>query len=162
MICTSWYGFLCYYHSWTYRFAWTSIIKKSSKQKDKWIESMNEEMSSLRKNKTWELVSKPKDQRVFGCKWKFKLKDSRPKQSNVKYKSRLVAKRFTQIRGCWLQWNLFSCCQTHIYQTIARFGHSVGSRIRTSWREDYFPSWWTRENHIYGSTWELYDSLQQK
>ena len=48
-------------------------------------------MDSLEKNKTWELVELPKDRKIVGCKWVFKLK----KGINGKverYKAILVAK----------------------------------------------------------------------
>ena len=35
---------------------------------------MKEEMDSLEKNKTWELIELPKDIKIVGCKWVFKLK----------------------------------------------------------------------------------------
>jgi hypothetical protein len=35
---------------------------------------MKEEMDSLERNKTWDLVELPKDTKFFGCKWVYKLK----------------------------------------------------------------------------------------
>ena len=35
---------------------------------------MKEEMDSLEKNKTWDLVELPKYRNTIGCKWVFKLK----------------------------------------------------------------------------------------
>ena len=40
----------------------------------KWKVAMKEEMYSLEKNKTWELVKLPKDRKTIGRKWVFKLK----------------------------------------------------------------------------------------
>ena len=54
---------------------------------------MKEELESLHKNQTWELVEKPVDQKIVGCKWIFKKKDG------IRFKARLVAKTFTQIQG---------------------------------------------------------------
>lgn len=42
------------------------------------ITAMQEEMSSLNNNQAWILVNKPKNQRVVGCKWIFKKKESFP------------------------------------------------------------------------------------
>ena len=42
----------------------------------KWKMEMKEEMDSLEKNETWNLVELPKDRKVVGCKWVFKLKKS--------------------------------------------------------------------------------------
>ncbi|KAG8480687.1 hypothetical protein CXB51_025275 [Gossypium anomalum] len=35
----------------------------------KWNQAMNEEMQSLHKNRTWELVTLPKGKKAIGCKW---------------------------------------------------------------------------------------------
>ncbi|CAM8878647.1 unnamed protein product [Rhodiola kirilowii] len=36
---------------------------------------MKEEMDSLMKNETWELVDRPKGQKLVGCKWIYKRKE---------------------------------------------------------------------------------------
>ena len=50
---------------------------------DKWKLAMKEEMDSLAKNKTWDLVELPESRKVVGCKWVYKLKkgadDTEPK-----------------------------------------------------------------------------------
>lgn len=38
----------------------------NSNEKDKWTAAMQEEMSSLLKNRTWDLVAKPQGQRIIG------------------------------------------------------------------------------------------------
>ena len=65
---------------------------------DKWKHAMKEEIDALIKNKTWDLVELPKNRRVVGCKWIYKLKKG---ADNVitKYKARLVAKGFSQEAG---------------------------------------------------------------
>lgn len=45
-----------------------------SRDKQKWIAAMDEELDSLIKNQTWELTSKPKTQRVIGYRWIFQKK----------------------------------------------------------------------------------------
>ncbi|KAK3022504.1 hypothetical protein RJ639_046781 [Escallonia herrerae] len=40
----------------------------------KWEVAMQEEITALMKNETWELVSKPKDCELVACKWVYKLK----------------------------------------------------------------------------------------
>ena len=35
---------------------------------------MRKEMSALEKNKTWEIVERPKGKNIFDCKWIFTLK----------------------------------------------------------------------------------------
>lgn len=59
---------------------------------------MNHEYDALIKNKTWDLVEKPKGVPVVDCKWVFKIK--RDEMGNIsKFKSRLVARGFTQRFG---------------------------------------------------------------
>ncbi|GJX81944.1 retrotransposon protein, putative, ty1-copia subclass [Tanacetum coccineum] len=41
----------------------------------KWKAATKEEMDSLRKNKTWELVDHPAGQKLVSCKWLFKIKE---------------------------------------------------------------------------------------
>nr|GEW46299.1 zinc finger, CCHC-type [Tanacetum cinerariifolium] len=41
----------------------------------KWKAAMEEEMDSLRKNKTWELVDHPAGKKLVSCKWLFKIKE---------------------------------------------------------------------------------------
>ncbi|CAM8877993.1 unnamed protein product [Rhodiola kirilowii] len=57
---------------------------------------MQDEMSSLDKNKTWEIVDKPQNARLVGCKWIFKRKEGIPGVEASRLKTRLVAKGFTQ------------------------------------------------------------------
>lgn len=45
-----------------------------SEKIEEWLGSMREEMSSLSKNQTWNLVSRPKDKSIVGCKWVYKMK----------------------------------------------------------------------------------------
>ena len=60
--------------------------------------AMKEEMDSLEKNETWNLVELPKDRKVVGCKWVFKLKKSVDDKIE-RYKARLVAKGYSQMEG---------------------------------------------------------------
>ena len=39
-----------------------------------WIKAMEEELSQIEKNDTWELVPRPKDKNVIGTKWVFRNK----------------------------------------------------------------------------------------
>ncbi|RVW53628.1 Retrovirus-related Pol polyprotein from transposon TNT 1-94 [Vitis vinifera] len=70
-----------------------------SKNSKKWLSSMNDEMASLRKNQTWEIVPLPKGVKPVDCKWLFKIKDGISEDEPPKYKSRLVAKGFSQKEG---------------------------------------------------------------
>ena len=56
---------------------------------------MKEEIDSMEHNGVWELVKLPKGCKRVGCKWVFKTK--RDSHDNFeRYKTRLVAKEFTQ------------------------------------------------------------------
>ncbi|GJT07532.1 retrotransposon protein, putative, ty1-copia subclass [Tanacetum coccineum] len=58
--------------------------------------AMKEEMDSLRKNKTWELVDHPGRQKLGSFKWLFKIKEGIKGVQKPRYNARLVARGFTQ------------------------------------------------------------------
>ena len=61
------------------------------------MKAMQEEINSLHKNKTYELVELPKGKKTLRNKRVFKLKKDSEKL--VKYKARLVVKGFSQKHG---------------------------------------------------------------
>ena len=63
------------------------------------MEVMKKKMSSLNKNQTWELVPRPKDKSIVGCKWIYKAKEGTNNSKPIRFKARLVAKGFTQKEG---------------------------------------------------------------
>nr|KYP66486.1 Retrovirus-related Pol polyprotein from transposon TNT 1-94 [Cajanus cajan] len=70
---------------------------QSHKDKGCWVKAMQEEMDSLKRNNTYELVQLPKGRRVLKNKWVFKLKKDGDKL--VRHKARLVVKGFSQKQG---------------------------------------------------------------
>ncbi|XP_058765508.1 uncharacterized protein LOC131639000 [Vicia villosa] len=64
----------------------------------KWICAMKEELESIEKNGTWELVDLPHGKKPIGVRWVFKVK-ANPKGEIIKYKARFVAKGFLQREG---------------------------------------------------------------
>lgn len=70
----------------------------SASKRPEWLAAMNEEMSALNSNQTWELVPRPPDTNVVGSKWIFRTK-YKADGSIERLKARLVAQGFTQIPG---------------------------------------------------------------
>jgi transposase InsO family protein len=64
----------------------------------KWMEACEEEVSSIMKNQTWDLVELPPDRKAIGCKWVFKIKRNADNTVD-RYKARLVAKGYSQKEG---------------------------------------------------------------
>lgn len=71
----------------------------ASKDFVKWLVAMQDQMSSLYKNKTGNLAEKPKDCKPIDCKWVYKIKEHEYKTSDRRYKARLGAKRLIQREG---------------------------------------------------------------
>ncbi|GJZ55031.1 putative retrotransposon protein [Tanacetum coccineum] len=67
-------------------------------ESNKWLDAMNVEMQSMKDNEVWDLVDLPLNGKIVGSKWLFKKKND---MDGVVYtfKSRLVAKGFTQTYG---------------------------------------------------------------
>jgi len=65
-------------------------IKEACKDEN-WVNAMNGELHQIEKNKTWELVPRPKNKNVIGTKWVFKNKVNENGQV-IKNKARLVCK----------------------------------------------------------------------
>jgi hypothetical protein len=64
----------------------------------RWKATMNEEMKSLQKNKTWELVDRLTGKKSVGCGWVYTVKYK--VNGTIEYfKARLVAKWYTQTYG---------------------------------------------------------------
>ena len=70
-----------------------------SKDHQKWMQAMIEEIDSLLKNGTWVLVQRPDGRRVVSCKWIFKRKLEAAGTEKFRFKARLVARGFTQEHG---------------------------------------------------------------
>ena len=64
----------------------------------RWKAAMNEEMKSLQKNKTWDLVDCPPGKKSVGCRWVYSVK-YKSDGTIERFKARLVAKGYTQTYG---------------------------------------------------------------
>ena len=79
-------------------FAQDPIYFEDAIKEKQWINAMHEEMESIDKNDTWELVDLPKNKECIGVKWVYKTKYKENGEVD-KYKARLVAKGFAQEYG---------------------------------------------------------------
>ena len=71
----------------------------NSEEESKWHDAMDDEMLSLDKNKTWELVELPRGIRAIGCRWVYAKKDEADDKRLVRFKARLIAKGYAQNEG---------------------------------------------------------------
>ncbi|GKB09585.1 retrotransposon protein, putative, ty1-copia subclass [Tanacetum coccineum] len=86
----------------------------NSSEKDELVLAMKEDMSSLKKNHSWELVDQPPGQKLVSCKWFYKIKEGIKGVLKPRYKARLVARGFTQRAG--IDYNeVFSLVVRHRY-----------------------------------------------
>lgn len=69
-----------------------------SPDKLKWQEAMQNEITSLKENHTWDLVNLPKRRKALPCRWVYKIKFN-PDGSVDRYKARMVIKGYSQIPG---------------------------------------------------------------
>ena len=63
-----------------------------------WIKDMNKEIEKIERNKTWNLVPRPKDKNVIGTKWVFRNKLNEDGEVSIK-KERSVCKGYSQEEG---------------------------------------------------------------
>ena len=70
----------------------------SGPQKEKWLEAVKDELTSLEEHATWEVCELPAGRNPIGCKWVFKLKENFD-GSIARFKARLVAKGYSQKEG---------------------------------------------------------------
>ncbi|RVW84630.1 Retrovirus-related Pol polyprotein from transposon TNT 1-94 [Vitis vinifera] len=61
--------------------------------------TMVEEIQSLHKNQTWELVELLERKRAIGCKWLYKKKEVVLEKEGEKFKAHLVVKGYSQRKG---------------------------------------------------------------
>ena len=64
-------------------------------KEDVWIKAMDEEIDSIERNNTWDLVDLPEGKNNIGVKWVYKIKLNADGEVE-KYKARLVAQGFSQ------------------------------------------------------------------
>jgi hypothetical protein len=65
---------------------------------EKWKEAMKDEMNALAKNDTWDLVELPRDRKIVGSKWIYKLNKGVDDKVE-RYKVRMVEKGYYETEG---------------------------------------------------------------
>ncbi|KAL6347067.1 hypothetical protein AAG906_012318 [Vitis piasezkii] len=71
---------------------------KSAAKHPEWLSAIDDEIQALKKKYTWNLVRRPINHNVVGCRWIFKTK-LHVNGSIESHKARLMAKGFSQIHG---------------------------------------------------------------
>jgi hypothetical protein len=87
----------------TYKYEQVNVLEEDNQEPDtyqealdsdnreEWLKAIADEMESHKEMGTWQIVDKPKDRKVIGNRFVFKLKINANGQID-KYKARLVAK----------------------------------------------------------------------
>ncbi|UYV60352.1 hypothetical protein LAZ67_1000919 [Cordylochernes scorpioides] len=70
----------------------------NSNDKDLWYQAMLDELSSMRIHNVWEIVDRPKYQKIIKSNWVYSIKDT-PDNVEPTYKARLVAVGYNQKQG---------------------------------------------------------------
>ena len=65
---------------------------------DEWIKACNAELEVLKKFGVFEEVPRPKDRKIVGSKWVFRMKHG-PNRQIEQYKACIVAQGFSQVEG---------------------------------------------------------------
>ncbi|UYV72445.1 hypothetical protein LAZ67_9003177 [Cordylochernes scorpioides] len=70
----------------------------NSNNKDLWYQAMLDELNSMRVHNVWEIVDRPKYQKIIKSNWVYSIKDT-PDNVEPTYKARLVAAGYNQKQG---------------------------------------------------------------
>jgi len=81
--------------------------------------TMDDEMESLIKNQTWNLVKLSESKRALQNKWVYRLKEDH--DGTKRYKARIVVKRFQQREGIDFNQIFLSCCETNYYKICLEY-----------------------------------------
>jgi hypothetical protein len=74
------------------------VFYEEAVKQEHWVNAMDEEIDSIERNDTWDLVDLPKNKKPIGVKWVYKTKLNEKGEID-RYKARLVAKGFSQQPG---------------------------------------------------------------
>ncbi|RVW31607.1 Retrovirus-related Pol polyprotein from transposon RE1 [Vitis vinifera] len=114
----------------------------------KWKEAINEEIKALWKNNTWEVANLPKGKNTVGCKWVFTIK-YKSDDTIERYKSRLVAKEYTQSYGIDYQETFAPVAKINfVLVLLPKYLKQLA--LAATRCEERIPSWKSRRRSVYG------------
>ena len=109
-----------------------SVIEPNNVEEEKmdecWIKAMEEELSQIKKNDTWELVPRPKDKNVIGTKWVFRNKLDENGQV-TRNKAKLVCKGYAQIEGIEFEETYAPVARMEAIRTILAYACSKQIKV---------------------------------
>jgi Reverse transcriptase (RNA-dependent DNA polymerase) len=91
----------------------------------KWKMVMFEEMRALVKNDTWDMVLRPSGKNVVGYKWLYSVKYNPEGKVNI-FKTRLVAKGYTQIYGVDYEETFAPVAKINTVRTLISYAVNLG------------------------------------
>jgi hypothetical protein len=101
---------------------------KSDPNWKEWEKAMKDEVKSLKRNKTWTLVSPPKNRRILRGKWVFKAKRGATGEI-VRYKARWVVRGFEQEEGIDYLETFASVVKPMTYKIMFAIAAALGLEI---------------------------------
>ena len=101
---------------------------EEAKRDKHWIKEMEEELSQIEKNDTWELVPRPKDKNVIGTKWVFRNKLDENGQV-TQNKARIVCKGYAQIEGIYFEETFDHVARMEAIRTILAYACSKQIKV---------------------------------
>ncbi|KAD0618050.1 hypothetical protein E3N88_43977 [Mikania micrantha] len=104
------------------------IIYEEAILKEEWKKAMKEEISSIEKNGTWDLIDAPENKNIVGLKWLYKTKVGKNGEI-VKHKARLVAKGYSQQKGIDFHDTFAPVARFETVRTVIAVAASLGWKI---------------------------------
>jgi hypothetical protein len=120
----------------------------------RWDNAMDEEMATLDANATWELVALPKDKKVIGCKWAYKVKHN-ANGSMISYKARLVANGYAQTHGIDYEETYSPVAKMNNYKNNHCYGSNKRMVVISNGCKKCFSSWRFIGRSVHGTTTRL-------